>query len=98
MSGRVLQDDGNVRFVELSALYDRRAPALAQQTIAALLDDWNPRVVLARPGEEGPTQFELSFEEMNVLISAYQTFLADREVLRSPSSHDCEPFCDEPPF
>ena len=97
MSGRVLHDEGDTRFVELSASYDRWEGSV-RQTIATMMGGYSPRVVLVRSGEGNEPQFELSFEEMNTLIAAYQAFLGDREAARAVPSSGCGSFDDEPPF
>jgi hypothetical protein len=89
--GRILYEEGDVRFVEVSALFDVWSTLPVQQMVARFQHDYyevNRNVTLQRPdADNGQIKtFVLSFEEMGTLVAAYQSFLIDREVGVSSSS------------
>lgn len=78
MSSRVLYEDQYSRVVELSSVYDGWSPLRVVQTVAILNGSYK-QVKLGRPTGEGVDEFDLTFDEVAVLLSAYQSYLTDRE-------------------
>jgi hypothetical protein len=102
-NGRILHEEGTARFVEISQTFDSWSSVPVQQTVARFQHSYYEQeriVTLQRPDPDANEQiktFSLSFGEMDTLMAAYQTFLADREAAhrasdRSYYSYDDHPF------
>jgi tRNA uridine 5-carbamoylmethylation protein Kti12 len=79
--GRILYDEQGMRVVELSSTTNLYSLPTYQQKVAAIdMSGYEPTVRLIAPDVESvQREVPLTFEEVNILISSYQTFLADRE-------------------
>jgi hypothetical protein len=105
-TGRILHDEGNARFVEVSQTFDNWSAVPVQQTVARFQYSYYEQeriVTLQRPDPDANEQiktFPLSFEEMDTLMAAYQAFLADREAVnrRSDDFYQLYSSLDDHPF
>ncbi|SRR5579875_555480 len=79
--GRILHEQQELRVVELGWRTDVYSyPTYQQKVVVMDTSGWNgPMLRLIAPDVEGfQREVPLTFEEADVLISAYQSFLADR--------------------
>jgi hypothetical protein len=93
---RLLSEAAGTRYVQLSASYDSDAwfHASVTHTVAALT---HSHVVLHRmKSDETAVRFELTREEMAVLVEAYQAYLADCQTGSVVPECDPDPFLIDP--
>jgi hypothetical protein len=93
---RLLAEVSHTRYIELSAQYDSDAyfHASVTHTVAAFTQN---TVVLHRmKSDETSVRFELSREEMAVLISSYRSYLEDGEQAGGEAETTRGPFLDFP--
>jgi hypothetical protein len=89
---RLLAEEGGTRYVQLSASYDSDAwfHASVTHTVAALT---RSSVILHRmKSDETAVRFTLSQQEMEALVEAYQSYLADGEDGTMGLERDPDPF------
>ena len=97
ITGRVLHDEDGTRFVELSASYNGYNYNPLEQKVVMFTKGYHSHAEFISIADGEQKQFSLTREELDVLITSYQSYLIDQEAARvaqasQPSSWEDDDF------
>lgn len=93
---RILSNESDTRYVELSTQYDSDAYFHASVTHTVAAFTRNTVVLHRMKSDETSVRFELSRAEMVALASGYQSYLDDGEQADAEGEATHDPFLDLP--